>query len=91
MVKQELPKHEKKIGRRKKLKQVNENLQGITNSILWQIVKGVGGSIDIPMSELAATPANATFDVKFDRETNCFVIAAVTPEKKLIEVPRLIV
>jgi hypothetical protein len=86
-----LPKHKKKVGRRKKLQAVNQNLQAVTNSILWQIVKGVGGSIDIPMPELAATPANATFDVKFDPDTKCFVITAVTPEKKLIEVPRLIV
>ena len=75
MVKQ-LEKTPVKVGRRKKLKQVNQNLQATANSILWMMVHGVGGSMDIPVEELQSTPPNAQLDVKLDTEKKCFVVLA---------------
>jgi len=75
-----------KVGRRKKLKQVKQNLQATANSILWLMVHGVGGSMDIPVDEVGVVPQNANIDIKFDTEKKCFVVTAIAPEKKLIEV-----
>lgn len=75
MVKQ-LEKTPVKVGRRKKPKQVNQNLQATANSILWMMVHGVGGSMDIPVEELQSTPPNAQLDVKLDTEKKCFVVLA---------------
>ena len=71
--------------------QVKQNLQAITNTVLWRIIDNNGGIMNIPRDTVNSVPGSATLKTEFDPKTNNFVITAVkpkdgivVPEKKLI-------
>lgn len=64
--------------------QVKQNLQAITNTVLWRIIDNNGGVMNIPKQVMNTVPMNATLKTEFDPESDCFVITAVKPETELV-------
>ena len=64
--------------------QVKQNLQAITNTVLWRIIDNNGGVTNIPKQVMNAVPKNATLKTEFDLESDCFVITALKPESELV-------
>jgi hypothetical protein len=64
--------------------QVKQNLQAITNTVLWRIIDNNGGTMNIPKSVMNSVPANATLKTEYDPDTDSFVITAVKPETELV-------
>jgi len=65
--------------------QVRQNLQALTNTVLWRIIDNNGGIMNIPKIVMDTVPANAKLNTEFDPGTNSFVITAVKPESDIIQ------
>ena len=76
----------KRTKSRKKQRQVTQHLQALSNTMLWQLVNGVGGEITISKEELSNIPQGANVRVMFDQETESFTFKSVVPD--LIKVPK---
>ena len=64
--------------------QVKQDLQAMTNAVLWKIIDNNGGKMNISKADMDAVPVAAELKTLFDSATNTFVLTAVNPEPKVI-------
>ncbi len=75
----------KRARKRQAEKQVTQHLQALANTMLWNLINGVGGEITITKEELSNIPQGANVRTFFDKETESFTFKSVVPD--LIKVP----
>lgn len=94
----ELPKHQPKVGRRKKLQAAHQRAQTTINAILWQIIRQQAeanedfdstkpATLTVPMEEFKDVPGNFGLQVKQDKDGNIIIVASGVEVKSNLILP----